>query len=103
MTKTSDYRLKLLNSFVVCCLASLGTRQQAFSVLRAQNLEPHRHWGAEPQRVLAVVVVRAFGQRVHENVEAVQNNLTHHPGDLHRQGQVPLAVHLRDIGSRVAE
>src|SRR5215469_9651974 len=52
-------------------LAPLRARQQAFPVLRAQNIEPHRHRRTEPQRVLAVVVIRAFGQRMHQNVEAV--------------------------------
>ena len=54
----------------LCGLPALGTRQQALAILRPQDLEPHRHRGAKPQRVLAVIVIRAFGQRMHENVEA---------------------------------
>src|SRR5689334_17962774 len=48
-----------------------GGRQQLRGIRRPQNIEPHRHRRAHPQRILAVVVVGAFGQRMDENVEAL--------------------------------
>ena len=43
--------------------------QQLRAIGRPQNIEPHRHRRADPQRILAVVVIGAFGERVDENVE----------------------------------
>src|SRR5262249_28191830 len=48
-----------------------GGRQQLRAIGRPQNIEPHRHRRAHPQRILAVVVVGALGQRMDENVEAL--------------------------------
>jgi hypothetical protein len=45
--------------------------QQLRAIGRPQNIEPHRHWRPDPQRILAVVVIGAFGERMDENVEAL--------------------------------
>src|ERR1043166_5485495 len=47
-----------------------GGRQQLRLIGRPQKIEPHRHRGAHPQRILTMVVVGALGQRMDENVEA---------------------------------
>src|SRR5215469_1495276 len=63
----------MLSSVAFYCrmLAPLVARQLAFPILRAQNVATHRHRRAESLRVLAVIVIRAFGQRMHQDVEAV--------------------------------
>src|SRR5262249_38706796 len=56
-----------------------GLRQQLRAIGWLKNIEPHRHRRAHPQRILTVVVVRALGQRMDEDVEsfAVQHQPRH--------------------------
>jgi hypothetical protein len=48
-----------------------GTREQLGTIGRPQNFEPHRHWRADPQRILTVVVIGAFSERMDENIEGL--------------------------------
>src|ERR1700751_4398827 len=60
---TTPYRLRLRGGI---------SRQQLRTIGWPQNIEPHWHRRTDPQRILAVIIIGAFGKRVDEIAEGAR-------------------------------